>query len=103
MPIMGHRLTRLIDILFGHAILFVLGFYYVPMRRMAFRSSSSSGSGNAGGNVSEIALTLAKDGADSVHPGDILLCNCQSPIDVIYLCAKYPRAFTRSDSLPIRF
>ena len=78
MPILGHRLTRLIDIIFGHAVLVTLGFYYIPIRRMSFRSSSG-----------EIALTLSKDRTEPVHSGDILLCNSQSPIDIIYLCAKY--------------
>lgn len=72
-------LVRLVDSLFGHAFLFTCGFLHVPLRRMTFRPGTG-----------HVSLTLAKAGTgeDLIHPGDLIICNGQSPIDIVYLCAK---------------
>lgn len=79
MPLKSFPLLRLVDSVFGHLILFLLGYFYVPKRRMVFRPSTGD----------DIALTLARPGSvsqDKIYGGDLILCNHQSPLDIIYLC-----------------
>lgn len=65
-------------------ILVLLGYFYIPRRRMVFRQAAAG---------EEISLTLARPGQpasdEEIHEGDLIICNHQSPIDIIYLCTLY--------------
>lgn len=78
--------VRLVDSVLGHAFLLVCGLFYIPLRRMTFRQDTG-----------QVSLTLAKGGTgeDPIHPGDLIICNSQSPIDIVYLCTKYARWWVR--------
>lgn len=75
----SRSIVRLVDHLFGHIVLLLCGYLYIPLRRMTLRSDNS--------------LTIAKknspDAQDHIHTGDIIICNSQSPIDILYLCSRY--------------
>lgn len=78
---LARRTLRAVDCLLGHIILFLLGYLYIPVRRMAFRGSE---------DPSHISMMASRSSKIShVEAGDLVLANSQSPVDVIFFCTKY--------------
>lgn len=76
---------HLIDSIFGRSFLFLTGFFQLVERPVALHQ-----------NVEQITFTTSPDN-NPIRPGDIILCNSQSPIDIIYLITKYSPIFTTVD------
>lgn len=85
------RILRGIDWFHCHVILFCLGFMRPSLHLYTLKDST--------GERGSVAVVPAKSSwtastSDAIQPGDLVICNHQSHIDVIFLTAKFSPIFT---------